>query len=191
MICVPAAGHNQKKGLLEVGPKTRAEDEIRTRDPRLGKAMRYRCATSARGVPEMISNPTHKGKRTEARVLSALVDTGKSVLMPWNDERFDFLVYENGVFQRVQVKTGCLKDGYVLFRTVSVHTQGRHRRTYEGEVDFFAVYCPDNKKCYLVPADSLPKEMASLRLTPPRNGQTRGIRWARDFELTPLFPPGC
>jgi len=143
----------------------------------------------------MISNPTRKGKTTEAKVLSALVEGGKSVLIPWSDERFDFVVYECGSFQRVQVKTGCLKDGFVLFRTVSVHGQGAHRRTYEGEVDFFAVYCPDNQRCYLVPADSLPKEMASLRLTPPRNGQLSGIRWARDFELTAerittLFAPG-
>ena len=29
-------------------PSFGAEDEIRTRDPRLGKAMRYRCATSAK-----------------------------------------------------------------------------------------------------------------------------------------------
>jgi len=132
----------------------------------------------------MINNPTRRGKTTEAKVLSALVDAGKSVLIPWNDERFDFVVYEDGAFQRIQVKTGCLKNGYVLFRTVSVHSQGTHRRTYEGEVDFFGVYCPDNQTCYLVPAESLPKEMASLRLTPPRNGQTHGIRWARDYELT-------
>ncbi len=143
----------------------------------------------------MINNPTARGKRTEARVLAALVDAGKSVLLPWSDERFDFVVYECGTFYRVQVKTGCLKDGYVLFRTVSVHSQGAHRRTYEGEVDFFAVYCPDNQRVYLVPADPLPREMASLRLTAPRNGQTHGIRWARDFELTPerlttLFAPG-
>jgi len=143
----------------------------------------------------MINNTTTRGKRTEARILSALVEAGKSVLIPWNEERFDFVVYECGSFQRVQVKTGCLKDGYVLFRTVSVHSQGTHRRTYGGEVDFFAVYCPDNKTSYLVPADGLPTEMASLRLTPPRNGQTHGIRWARDFELTPerittLFAPG-
>ena len=45
------------------------------------------------------------------------------------------------------------------------------KKLYEGEVDFFGVYCPDNQTCYLVPAESLPREMASLRLTPPRNGQ--------------------
>lgn len=33
----------------DIGPETdvRADDEIRTRDPHLGKVMRYRCATSA------------------------------------------------------------------------------------------------------------------------------------------------
>jgi hypothetical protein len=130
------------------------------------------------------ANPTTRGKESEAAILAALVKAGKCVLIPWNDERFDFVVYENGGFQRIQAKTGCLKDGYVLFRTVSVHSQGTHRQRYHGQVDQFAVYCPDLEKVYVVPAGDLPGEMASLRLAPPRNGQTSGIRWARDFELT-------
>jgi hypothetical protein len=37
----------------------------------------------------MIPNPTTKGKRTEAVILSKLVCLGKSVLIPWNEERYD------------------------------------------------------------------------------------------------------
>jgi hypothetical protein len=129
-------------------------------------------------------NPTTRGKRTEAMVLGALVEAGMSVLIPWNEERFDLVIYEDSAFRRVQVKTGCLKDGYVLFRTVSVHSQGAFRSTYEGQVDLFAVYCPETAAVYLVPPAGLPREMASLRLSPPKNGQTNGIRWARDFQLT-------
>ena len=65
----------------------------------------------------MINNPTARGKRTEAKILASLVEAGKSVLIPWNDEHFDLVIHDRGKFQRVQVKTGCLKDGYVLFRT--------------------------------------------------------------------------
>ena len=28
------------------------------------------------------------------------------------------------------------------------------------------------------------KTYTTAKLTPPRNGQTQGIRWARDYELT-------
>src|SRR5439155_8275941 len=77
------------KASIEVARKSGAEDEIRTRDPRLGKAMRYRCATSACGVREMIANPTRKGKTTEAIILSILAQQGKAVLVPWGEERYD------------------------------------------------------------------------------------------------------
>lgn len=42
-------GHTQGCRPDDAGPETgvRADDEIRTRDPHLGKVMRYRCATSA------------------------------------------------------------------------------------------------------------------------------------------------
>jgi hypothetical protein len=35
----------------------------------------------------MIANPTRKGKTTEAIMLSILVQQGKSVLVPWGEER--------------------------------------------------------------------------------------------------------
>jgi len=133
----------------------------------------------------MITNPTVKGKRSEAAVLADLVAAGKSVLIPWGEERFDLVIYEDGVFTRVQVKTGCLKDGFILFRTVSVCSNGTRRQPYLGQVDAFAVFCPELRTTYLVPAEGLPIEMASLRVAPTRNGQSVGVRWARDFELTP------
>ena len=134
----------------------------------------------------MIANTSMKGKRSEARILADLVAAGKSVLLPWGEERFDLVVYEEpGVYMRVQVKTGRLKDGYVLFRTVSVCSNGRRRQVYRGQVEAFAVYCPDLDRSYLVPAAGLPTEMASLRVSPTRNGQSAGVRWARDFELGP------
>ncbi len=42
-----ACGKNQKPQRRVLTLPTRADDEIRTRDPHLGKVMRYHCATSA------------------------------------------------------------------------------------------------------------------------------------------------
>ena len=132
----------------------------------------------------MISNPTSKGKRSEARILADLTAAGKSVLIPWGEERFDLVICEEpGTFMRVQVKTGCLKEGYVLFRTVSVCNNGRLRLRYDGQVDAFAVYCPDLDRSYLVPDHGLPSEMATLRVSSTRNGQSSGIRWAQDYAI--------
>jgi len=54
----------------------------------------------------MIPNPTSKGKTSEAILLAALVALGKSVLIPWGEERFDLVLYEGARFVRVQCKTG-------------------------------------------------------------------------------------
>ena len=55
--------------------------------------------------------------------------------------------------------------------------------TTSGKVDVFGVYSPDTDRVYLVPANGLPRRSCYLRLTPTRNGQTAGVRWADDFEL--------
>jgi len=56
-------------------------------------------------------------------------------------------------------------------------------RSYRGEVDFLAVYCPETKKVYLLPESELVNLYGHLRVDPPKNGQSRTIRWARQFEL--------
>ncbi len=48
----------------------------------------------------------------------------------------------------------------------------------------FGVYCPQNQIVYLVPIERVPCiTLGTLRVEPPRNGQTHNIRWARDYEL--------
>ena len=47
----------------------------------------------------------------------------------------------------------------------------------------FVIHCPTDR-IYAVPVgESGVLTEASLRVTPPANGQTRGIRWAADHEL--------
>jgi hypothetical protein len=58
------------------------------------------------------------------------------------------------------------------------------RRDYRGDVDHFAVYCPERTAAYLIPIADLPlKRQAHLRVDPPRNNQRRGIRFAADYEI--------
>jgi hypothetical protein len=58
------------------------------------------------------------------------------------------------------------------------------RRAYDGEVDDFAVFCPELGAVYLIPIEDLkPKRQATLRVDPPRNGQRDGIRFAAQYEI--------
>ena len=133
----------------------------------------------------MIPNPTSRGKASEAVILAALVKMGKSVQVPWGEERYDLAVDEGGTLVRIQCKTGTLVDGCVRFKTsITDARRPLGDGGYLGQVDAFAVYCPQNERVYLIPIDAVQTTMAArLRLTPARNGQACGVRWARDFEI--------
>ena len=134
----------------------------------------------------MRTDPKSVGEQSEAQVVSALLKYGKTILVPFGDnQRYDMVIDEGGRFYRVQCKTGRLKSGSIDFPTCSsqVH-RGKGRQSYRGQIEFFAVYCPDNEKVYLVPVDEVGLREGALRVDPVKNGQTKKIRLASDFELS-------
>lgn len=55
---------------------------------------------------------------------------------------------------------------------------------YAGQIDAFAVYCPQIERVFLVPIEAVRTRIgARLRLDPTKNGQAWNIPWARDFEV--------
>jgi hypothetical protein len=126
------------------------------------------------------------GNKTEAVVLAALVHAGFSPLLPFGSgQPYDIALDYRGKLLRVQCKTGRLvKDGVVFFPT-AIWCRNMSYRSYHGDVDLFGVYCPGTEEVYLVPIADVPAKGASLRVAPPRNGQTRGIRWAADYVIWP------
>ena len=71
-------------------------------------------------------------------------------------------------------------------------TKGQVRVTklYTGAmIDWLAVYDATTDRCYYIPAEELAdgRRQLILRLTPPRNNQRAGIRYASDY-LDPLPP---
>src|SRR5277367_3948741 len=112
------------------------------------------------------------GDATVAMVLARLALKGKTVLTPYGDkDRFDLVLYEDEKFSRIQCKTGRLKNGNVKFSTRSVYSYGKGKsviRQYEGQIEFYGVYCPEINSVYLVPVSeaktrstrSLPLEKA-------------------------------
>ena len=133
------------------------------------------------------------GEQSEAIITAKLLEAGYSVLMPFGDNRRYDLVIEDadGKFGRIRCKTGWLEnDGdYIEFATASkyYHTRaGRTdhgRRDYRGQIDYFAVYCPETRKAYFVPIDHVGNNNALLRLEPTKNNQKKNVRWAEDYQL--------
>ena len=57
-------------------------------------------------------------------------------------------------------------------------------RTYHGEIDLFAVYCPETNGVYLVPITHLPvKRQGYLRVDAPKNNQFERVRFAAKYEI--------
>jgi hypothetical protein len=136
-----------------------------------------------------VRNPKEIGDRSLLMVVAVLKAHGLEVYLPWGENsRVDLITWDGRELRKVQCKTGRLRGGCVRFATCSTYLhhphQKTHRRTYEGQIDDFAVYCPELGSVYIVPIEDVPtRTAASLRVERPRNGQAKGIRLAAAYEV--------
>lgn len=126
-----------------------------------------------------------KGNLTELQCLSAFIEQGCGVSIPYGDNsKYDFIADINGQLFKVQVKTSSLKDENAIkfsCRTTHVNCKGiKNERYSSNEVDFFATYWKN--QCYLIPVSECSVEK-TLRFAPPKSGQLKGITFAKDYEL--------
>ena len=136
-----------------------------------------------------MEHPKAIGDRTTLAAMLALQDVGYSILVPFGENtRYDLVIDDGEVLARVQCKTGRLRHGSIRFKTFS--TYGHHRnpvtanRNYAGQIEHFAVYCPETGGVYLVPIEEVPTaHVALLRVEPARNGQAKRIRRAADYQI--------
>src|SRR5215217_4997530 len=138
--------------------------------------------SSTLSQPILSAHPVDVGLRSEAAVLARLVEAGYQVLLPFGfNHRFDMVILRDGQFLTAQCKTGRLRNGAVEFsaRSVQSNTKGTRFRGYTGEVDLFIVFCPSNRGIYVIPAEDVPVTGMYLRVDPPRNGQSKRVRWAK------------
>jgi len=129
------------------------------------------------------------GGISEATITARFLDLGYIVLVPFGgNQRYDLMIEDaNGQIWRIQCKTARTnKDKTVLrFSTSICNVTGKNRqpRNYRGQCDYFALFCEELNKVYLVPVDEVGTNGASLRLKPAKNGQEKSIQWAKDYEL--------
>lgn len=129
------------------------------------------------------------GEMSESRILYELKSHGCTVLTPFGDNAKYDLVYDNGEkLVRAQVKTGKMKDnGVIRFKTTTTGhniTDGAYEKGYKDtDIDVFLIFCPQNDCVYGVHIEDAPKSAMTLRVEPPKNGQTKGVNMAEDYKL--------
>ena len=129
------------------------------------------------------------GDISEAAIITRFLQLGYVVLTPYGgNQRYDLVIEDaEGQFWRVQCKTARIEDNgtVVAFDTANHNVTGKKRdwRHYRGQCDYFAVYCEELNKIYLIPVDQVGATRANLRLVPAKNNQEKNVRWARDYEL--------
>ena len=129
-----------------------------------------------------------KGDLAELMVATDLVRKGYKIAIPYGEDwDYDLIVCREERLERVQVKY-TQSDGRVIpvrCRSSSL-TNGkvkRIKRYTASMIDWIAVYDRTSDRCYYVPSEELGlgRDRISLRLTPTRNHQRLGIRFAEDY----------
>lgn len=135
-------------------------------------------------------NTKQIGDITELEVMLAFKKFGYSVLIPYGDyERYDLVIDNNGKFIRIQCKTAQKGDDSATF---SIQCTSAHRKNgkvvsckySEEEIDYFATCF--NDVCYLIPVSCCGRHKR-LRLSQPKNNQSKDIVWAKDYELEKII----
>ena len=135
-------------------------------------------------------NTNEIGTRSVGIIIANLIKAGTKVSLPIDGSlAYDLIADTNGSLARVQCKTGRVVNGAVLFKTSSIsYYKGevKSRIDYIDKADLFAVYCESTDKVYVVPVKDCPSGGSGcLRIDPSKNNQTKGVKWAKDYELKP------
>lgn len=136
-----------------------------------------------------------KGNLTELECITELTRLGYLVSIPFGeDSRYDCVVDINNKLYRIQCKTSSEKidENNVIigiwFKTCR-QSGSRAKRNIrykysKEEIDYFATSYKG--KCYLVPVEECSIEKL-LRIMPPKNGQTKGVSFLKDYEASEVI----
>jgi len=136
-----------------------------------------------------MEHPVAVGERSQLAVMLAFAAADLPFLVPHGENtRYDLVLDLGDRFVRIQCKTGRLRAGAIRFAACSTYAHHPNprtqRRDYAGQVDCFAVYCPETAGVYLIPLDEFTNRACGmLRVAPTRNNQRRRIRLADDYHF--------
>lgn len=134
-----------------------------------------------------MTEPKNIGNIAEMCVIAEFVKNDIPVSLPFGDNQpYDIVIDTKMGFKSVQVKNGSLKNGSI---TVDIRKRIGAKRinytTYNGLVDFIAVWCDDTNECYLLDINECGEQLYIVfRIAPPKNNSCNTkIRWAKNYLL--------
>lgn len=113
-------------------------------------------------------NSKQVGIITEQTVITKLLELGYTVSTVIGDNSpYDLVMEKDGILLRVQVKTGRLRNGSIIFSAVScrINTKRLYITDYYGKADVFIVYCRDNNEFLRVPVLGSPRSSMVIRIS--------------------------
>lgn len=137
-------------------------------------------------------NSKTKGQLSEARALYEFQKYHIPVCIPWGDnERYDMIAEFDGKFNRIQVKTSNEEENGAICcwaRSSTNHTTNKTLCGYEGEIDYFVFVNQTRDWVALVPIEELEgRKSIRLRISPPANGQSKNVRYFKDYSFEKKF----
>jgi hypothetical protein len=142
--------------------------------------------------PASMRHPKDVGDRSTLAIMLALRLQGNAILVPFGENtRYDIVTDNGSRLSRIQCKTGRFRNGAVIFPTCSTYAHHPNpkvmQRDYQGQIDEFAVYCPDLGTVYLIPIEDVATTREGrLRVTPTLNSQRKRIRLAAAYEIAQI-----
>lgn len=136
----------------------------------------------------MDKNTKVKGDLAEAAILKQFLKREYRVLKPFGDNYQYDLVVDNGEgFKKIQCKCAVYHKNRgalycMLTRKEYINKKYVNVLYKKQDVDYFALYCNELDKVYLIPfkEDTF---CITLRVDPPKNNQSKGVVYAKDFEF--------
>jgi len=140
-----------------------------------------------KGKSKRVSNTI--GEISESAIITRFLQLGYAVFRPYGGkQRYDLVIEDDdGEIRRVQCKTARIAGGGTILKfdtaNHNVALKNSRWRHYRGQCDYFAVYCEELNKVYMLPVDQVGTTQVNLRLIPAKNNQEKHVRWAKDYEL--------
>jgi len=132
-------------------------------------------------------SPKLKGEISEYKSISKLLNKGWKVYKGCTEnDKVDLIIEDSDGLHKVQVKTMNHKGDKLKMMVSSsiVNMSETRKENYtKDDIDCFIGYCPENDKLYRVPVEETPATSMHLRLEPTKNNQSKGIKWAEDYEI--------
>ena len=134
-----------------------------------------------------IKNNKQIGEIGERVAIGELSKFGLDILLPMSDNLpYDFVVYTNNKFYKCQVKSTNERNENDALRfslTSNNWNKGTEHQYSENEVD--VIICCDLNQIQLFPFSEVKdKKNICLRDSLPKNGQTKGINFTKDYIIS-------